>query len=71
MGFFDFLFGGETEGERHTRFHNEGAKDASESEDTMLGETNRNTPFLGVGEQEKADNEAYTEGFDHVKGQRK
>lgn len=71
MGLFDFLLGGETEGERHTRFHNEGAKDASESESTILGETNRNTPFFGIDEQEKTDNEAYTEGFNHVRDQRK
>lgn len=63
MGWF------ETKGERHERLHNEGEKDASKSESTILGETNKHIPNPGPdfinNERDKEDNAAYKAGFEN------
>ncbi len=43
-------------------WHNEGQKDAANSESTLLGETNRHIPFFGITEYEcDEDREDYKE----------
>lgn len=48
-----------------TEWHDKGQKDATESESTLLGETNRHTPFFGFTESEREANEAYVKGFEN------